>query len=451
MKIKLIIIVVLFIFKSSAQCFRYINTGNYQVLALKSDNTLWGTGANYNGELGDGTYVARNTMSQIGTDSNWYLISTGGLHTIAIKTDGTLWAWGNNSSGQLGDGTLIQRNSPVQIGNDNDWKYISTKGWTSFAIKNNGTLWGWGQNNISNIGLGYYSLNVTSPTQVGNENTWKYIFAGYDHTVAIKTNNTLWAWGSNQYGKIGIGSFTGNFLSPIQIGTDTDWKSVSTGYHTLAVKNNGTLWAWGNNTSGELGNNTIVNNDLPSQIGTDTDWNIVSATINSSYCIKNNGTLWAWGNNSHNEFGNGTTISSNIPIQINNDTNWQSISPRQAHEVALKTDFSTYIWGTNNFAIPTVSPIPVQLSNSCSLSTQNFILVKDTISVYPNPTSGIVTIEGKSNLKSIQLFDVQGRLLQTKLQNDVNASIDISDKSNGIYFLKITSETGIKVEKIIKK
>ena len=452
MKTRLIIIIfLLFILKSNAQCFRFVNTGNYQILGLKSDNTLWGCGSNYNGELGDGSYAARNTMSQIGTDSNWRTISTGALHTIAIKTDGTLWAWGNNASGQLGDGTTIQRNTPVQIGNDTDWQYISTKGWTSFAIKSNGTLWGWGQNNISNVGLGYYNLYVTIPTQVGNETTWKYIYAGYDHTVAIKMNNTLWAWGSNLYGKIGIGNYLGNYPVPIQIGTDTDWKEVSTGYHTLALKNNGTLWAWGNNTSGELGDNTNVSKDLPVQIGSDTDWNIVSATINSSYCIKNNGTLWAWGNNSNNEFGNGNTINSNIPIQVNNETNWKSIAPRQGHEVALKSDFSVYYWGVNDYAIPVISASPVQLSASCNLSTENFTPYTDAISVFPNPTNGIINIESKSILKSIQLFDVQGRLLQTKLQNDTKVNFDISDKSNGVYFVKITSENGIKVEKIVKR
>lgn len=96
-------------------------------------------------------------------------------------------------------------------------------------------------------------------------------------------------------------------------------------------------------------------------------------------------------------------------------------------------------------------PIDTGFANTTFGALNNSEFHDVTISVYPNPTSGIVTIEGKSNLKSIQLFDVQGRLLQTKLQNDVSASIDISDKSNGIYFLKITSETGIKVEKILKK
>ena len=134
MKIKLLFITVVYSLFSNAQCFRYVDAGNYFVLALKSDNTLWGWGANYNGELGDGTYQIRPTISQIGTESNWLAIATGREHTIAIKTDGTLWAWGSNSYGQVGDGTTTQRNTPVQIGSSNDWQSVSGGGYFSLAI-----------------------------------------------------------------------------------------------------------------------------------------------------------------------------------------------------------------------------------------------------------------------------------------------------------------------------
>ena len=451
MNIKLIIIIVICVFKANAQCYTIINSGNYQILALKSDNTLWGRGSNYEGELGDGTYLIRNTMSQIGTDSNWSKISTGNAHTIAIKIDGTLWAWGGNSAGQLGDGTTIKKNIPVQIGNDNDWQYISTKGFTSFAIKSDGTLWGWGQNNISNIGLGYYSLNVTVPTQVGTENNWKYIFAGFDHTIAIKTNNTLWAWGSNLYDKIGVGSFSGNYLLPIQIGTDTDWKTASTGYQTLAIKNNGTLWAWGRNTYGELGDATNINKNLPLQIGTDTDWNSVSATINSSFGIKNNGTLWAWGNNSNYEFGNSISTSSNIPVQVNNETNWQSISPRQTHEIALKTDFSVYYWGVSNYAIPSVSSTPIQFAASCTLSTENFLLYND-IYLFPNPANQKVEVVNKSTKEIISIFfiDIIGKKVLE--QNNNFETISIGKLESGIYSVIINFKNeSFKTLKFIKK
>lgn len=452
MKTKLLLIAILFTFITNAQCYRLVASGNYHVLALKSDNTLWGWGANYNGELGDGTYQIRPTISQIGTASNWLTIATGSGHTIAIKTDGTLWSWGDNSAGQLGDGTTVKKNTPIQIGTENDWQSISTKGNTSFAIKNNGTLWGWGQNNISNVGLGFYSLNITIPTQVGTETNWKNIYAGFDITVAIKIDNTLWAWGSNLYGKIGVGGFLGNYLSPIQVGTDTDWKEVSTGYHTLALKQNGTMWAWGNNSYGELGDNSSINKDLPMQIGTDTDWLSIYAMTYSSYGIKNNGTLWTWGSNTNYEMGNGTTTNISIPTQINNETNWESISPRGAHVEALKTDKSIYHWGANYGVFPaTITSTPIQMANNCILSAENFYTDVD-VQLFPNPGTQIVTIENKSNQKitSIVFIDMVGKKVITLKKN--SEAINVEKLENGMYQVIINFENDfIKTVKFIKK
>ena len=421
-------------------------------MALKSDNTLWGWGANYNGELGDGTYQIRPTISQIGTSSNWLKISTGTEHVIAIKTDGTLWAWGSNNSGQLGDGTTIKKNTPIQIGTDNDWQSVSTKGFTSFAIKNNGTLWGWGQNNISNVGLGFYSLNITVPTQVGTETNWKNIDAGFDITVAIKTDHTLWAWGSNLYGKIGVGGFSGNYLSPIQVGTDTDWKEASTGYHTLALKQNGTIWAWGNNSYGELGDNTNINKDLPMQIGIDSDWLNIYATTYSSYGIKNDGTLWSWGSNANYEMGNGTTTNINIPTQVSNETNWESISPRGIHVAALKADKSIYYWGANYGVLPaTIVTTPIMMANNCLLSSENFYTDVE-LQLFPNPGNYIVTIDNKSNQKiaNVVFIDMVGKEVITLNKNF--DTINVGMLENGIYQVIIKLEEDyIKIVKFIKK
>lgn len=449
----LLILLILFTITSNAQqCYRFVTGGSYNVLALKSDNTLWGWGANPNGELGDGTYITRSTLSQIGTETNWLAISTGSHSTIAIKTDGTLWSWGLNSAGELGDGTTVKKNNPVQIGTDNDWLSVSVKGFTSFAIKNNGTLWGWGQNNIGNVGLGYYSLNITTPTQVGTDMNWKNIYAGFDITVAIKTDNTLWAWGSNLYGKIGVGGFTGNYLSPIQIGTDTDWETVSTGNHTLALKQNGTLWAWGNNSYGELGDNTTINKDLPMQISTDTDWESIFATGYSSYGIKNNGTLYTWGGNTNYEMGNGTTTNIIVPTLINTETDWESISPNGSHVSALKTDNSIYHWGANYGIFPaTISATPTQITTPCVLSTED-ILIDDDVRLYPNPSTEIVKVENKSNKKieSIVFIDMIGKEVLFQYTNF--DSLNIEKLKIGVYIVMINFENDlVKTVKFIKE
>ena len=92
---------------------------------------------------------------------------------------------------------------------------------------------------------------------------WTTVAAGYNHTIGIKTDGTLWAWGRNDYGQLGDGTNT-NKNVPTQIGTDTNWKLIAAGdNHTMAIKDNGTLWAWGRNNYGQLGDGTTVNKNTP--------------------------------------------------------------------------------------------------------------------------------------------------------------------------------------------
>src|SRR3989344_6242212 len=235
-------------------------------IAIKSDGTLWAWGYNLYGQLGDGTTSQRNSPVQIGTDNNRVSISAGGYHTIAIKSDGTLWAWGSNDSGQLGDGTYNNKTTPTQITTvAANWVSISTGGLHTLAIKSDGTLWAWGYNSGGQLGDGT-ATQRNSPVQIGTGNNWTSIAAGYYHTIAIKSDGTLWAWGYNGYGQLGDGTMV-NKSSPAQIGTDNNWASIEAGgYHTLAIKSDGTLWAWGDNGYGQLGDGTNTDRFSPVQV-----------------------------------------------------------------------------------------------------------------------------------------------------------------------------------------
>ena len=105
------------------------------------------------------------------------------------------------------------------------------------------------------------------------------------------------------------------------------WKTISAGkFHTLAIKTDGSLWAWGENFFGELGDGTNINKNTPIQIGTDTNWQTISAGVQYTIAIKTDGSLWAWGFNGYGELGNGTTTQQNSPVQIGTDTDWQSVA-----------------------------------------------------------------------------------------------------------------------------
>jgi alpha-tubulin suppressor-like RCC1 family protein len=129
----------------------------------------------------------------------------GATHTIAIKTDNTIWGWGANTVYQLGLGDTNNRITPFQIGTNSDWIIAATKASHTIARKSDGTIWGWGSNNFGQLGLGYAVYSVTEPTPIGINSDWSVITVGADHSLALRTNGTLWIWGRNNYGQLGLG------------------------------------------------------------------------------------------------------------------------------------------------------------------------------------------------------------------------------------------------------
>ena len=288
-------------------------------VALKSDGTIWAWGRNFAGQLGNGNTTNLLIPTQVGTDSDWKIISAGGSTTLAIKNDGSLWSWGDSELGILGDGSTNDRYIPARVGTENSWQSVNISTTCAIAIKTNGTLWAWGRNDRGALGDGT-NVDRTVPTQVGTDNNWKVaVTTSSGFSLALKTDGTIWSWGYNANGELGQGSFQSGINRPIQIGTDSDWQSVSAMFvHTLAIKNDGTLWAWGYNQTGALGDGTIIDKNTPLQIGTDTDWEKPTATGFNSYALKSDGSLRVWGSNSYGQLGNNqvVNVSQRTPIAI---------------------------------------------------------------------------------------------------------------------------------------
>ena len=297
-------------------------------IANKTDGTLWGWGYNNIGVLGVGNTTNYSSPVQIGALTNWSVnISCGQSSVAAIKTDGTLWTWGYSAQGQGGRGNTTSVSSPVQVGALTTWSKIAmgNNAYHAAAIKTDGTLWTWGMNYAGALGLGnttYYS----SPVQVGALTTWSTVAAGYNCTSAIKTDGTLWAWGFNSVGQVGDGSTT-NRSSPVQVGALTTWLSVACGgYHVIATKTDGTLWAWGKNSSGELGQGNTTNYSSPVQVGALTTWSKLGAGYQYSCAIKTDGTLWAWGQNNQGQLGVGNKTGYSSPVQVGGLTSWLNVA-----------------------------------------------------------------------------------------------------------------------------
>lgn len=332
-----------------------IDANEDHTLALKSDGTIWAWGEGSNGELGQGSpTLDLSTPAQIGTDNTWSKIAIGQRSTnTAIKTDGTLWTWGQHSlSGALGQGSPIvdQFNSPDEIfGGGTTWSSVAMGNDFGMATKSDGTIWTWGRNDKGQLGQGspIDTSNVPSPVQVlGGGTDWDTdagkISAGPSTAYAIKTDGTLWVWGSNASEELGYGSPTINRVSsPIQtVAGGNDWSSINAGDSSVgAIKTDGTLWMWGESTDGELGNNYDGSVEVHSPVQTvagGTDWSSVDCGDGITVAIKTDGTLWTWGFNNFGNLGDGTTDDKSSPVQIGTDTTWTDVAAGRHHMMGIK-------------------------------------------------------------------------------------------------------------------
>ena len=321
--------------------------------------SLWGWGRNANGSIGDGTTTQRSKPVQV-AGINWSSISSSPTYwngsSSAIKTDGTLWVWGLGDDGRIGDGTIVSKSSPVQITGTN-WKQSACGKLHTAAIKTDGTLWLWGRNARNQLGTSN-STNYSSPVQTTSAtNDWKMVACGEYSTMAIKTDGTLWGWGFNTYGGIGMGETNATLdkSTPTQVGSNTTWKQVALGaYHGGAVKTDGTLWMWGYNPSyyAAVGDGTGTDRFSPVQTAAGgTNWKQLSCGNNTSACIKTDGTLWTWGNGVYYGcLGDGASVVRNSPVQtISGGTNWRVVSCGNYHMAAIKTDGTLWTWGNNYY------------------------------------------------------------------------------------------------------
>ena len=232
-----------------------IAEGNNFSLAVKSDGTVWGYGANPNNQIGNTSRSIASTPVQIIEISGAIAVSAGNLHSLVLKSDGTVWALGDNSNGQLGDGTYTTRLTPGQVPGLTGVVALGAKNLASLALKSDGTVWAWGSNTFGIHGNGELGSGKNSviPVQVGGLTGVVAIALGQHHALALKPDGSVWAWGTNEVGLLGDGT-NETRTSPVQVKGLSGIVAIDTTYlHSLALKSDGTVWAWGANDYGQLG------------------------------------------------------------------------------------------------------------------------------------------------------------------------------------------------------
>jgi len=265
---------------------------SHSIFILASDGSLWSWGEERFGwpTLGYSNTNRQSSVSlrRIGHDNDWVSIAAGDSQCLAIKSDGSLWGWGQNLYYQLGDGTKITRPTPVLSIPGNNWKQ-ATIGSSSFGLKNDGTLWAWGDNWAGQLGIGN-TKSMTNAVQVGDSTNWAKIWGGGIQTVGLQTDGSLWFWGS----LTGDANDKNKFLVPTRVSPDTNWTDVCFGYFTmLVIKSDGTLWTFGRDADIYTGSSDKTISLTPQQIGTDTDWQSISSAGGFYHLLrKKDGALW---------------------------------------------------------------------------------------------------------------------------------------------------------------
>jgi alpha-tubulin suppressor-like RCC1 family protein len=331
--------------------------GVNHTVALKADGSVWAWGSNASGQVGDGTSgTNRLTPVQVGTSGNWLTgvvaVAAGERHTLALKADGSVWSWGFNSSGQLGDNSTTQRTLPVQVGTAGNWLTgvvaIAAGANHSIALKSNGTVYAWGSNSSGQIGDGTSGNTRLTPVQVSGLTTATSVAAGQAHSMALKTDATVVAWGLNNNGQLGDGTTTTR-PTPVAVASLSGIATIGAGSsHSVAIRGMSsaarTLWTWGSNSVGQLGDGTFLQRTLP--VRTMSGAVEARGGDRQTLVLGADGFAWAWGGNDNGQLGIGVTSpSERLPRRVAKIVDPLSVSTGTNHSVALMSDGSVRAWG----------------------------------------------------------------------------------------------------------
>jgi len=276
-------------------------------------------GHNMYGRLGVGDTDDRSFPAQVMGADSVVTVSAGGFHACAIQTlvGGLLACWGHNPDGRVGAGDTVDHWTGARVELSRTWTKVTAGGSHTCAVATDRTLRCWGGNSDGQLGLGTFGSGTerTTPQQVGTEAVWVDVSAGTTHTCAVRMDGSLWCWGSNALDQLGLGpAGPARATSPTRVGTESGWSQVSAGaFRTCAVRADGTLWCWGANGLGELGVGDTMDRDVPTRVGTESTWTFVQTrAIHTCGLLARR--LMCWGGNRDGELGTGDTTGSLVPI-----------------------------------------------------------------------------------------------------------------------------------------
>ena len=354
--------------------------------------SIYAFGDNRSGQYGDGTTTSSNIPKTINypNGTNFVSFSEGNNYSLGLSSDGRVYAWGDNTNGQLGDGTNVSELTPIQVTGLSGHRIIqvSCAGDSSMALCDDGSVYTWGNNQFGVLGISSPNASSATPSRVASLSNITAIDAGYFHELALSSSGVVYAWGFNAYGQLGDGT-NSNRSTPVVVSglSGKTIKAIAAGnWHNLALCTDGTLYGWGYNSDGQVGNGTSGNViysavpvvGLPAKTIT-----AIAAGGNFSAALMSDGTVYDWGYNANGQLGDGATISNVSPHLVTGlvGKTVTAISAGGYGMVVLCSDGSVYTWGYNGSGQLGIG------QNSIQLTTPQLTSITDGTAIYAHSTS----------------------------------------------------------------
>lgn len=332
-----------------------IAAGGQFSLAVGHDGTVWAWGDNTYGQLGTGSTspAFAPTPQAVPGLASIVGVSAGAEHGLAVRSDGLMFAWGNNASGQLGNGTMATGTfAPAEVQNLTGVASVSAGSFTSLALRGDGSVWAWGDNASRELGVASSSSTIVVPTAATTPGGVVEITAGFHHSLAVCGDGSIWGWGDNTYGQLGIGTGAANpVVTPTRVQTiATGVMAAASSQNSVAMGSDGTVWTWGDNLRGELGNGSGPFTQTPVQLKNFTGALSIAGGNEHTLALAAPGTLWGWGMDAHGQFGVGatSTIPSAVPARATGITTGLSVASGYEHGLVLLPTGAVLACGEND-------------------------------------------------------------------------------------------------------
>jgi alpha-tubulin suppressor-like RCC1 family protein len=314
--------------------------------ALRHDNAFWSFGRQLTIVAGPVSQLYSHETGFFGPLQNLGALSAWGTAEPAIGVAAGPENFCPAFIGFDGNGVKRAYSRMSTVAEKKGWKSVAAGDYHSLGIRADGSLWAWGKNSDGQLGRGD-TKGRNEPVRVGSWSDWVTVTAGFGHSLGIRENGSLWAWGDNWYGQLGNADDTHKY-SPYRVGSWKDWVAVRAGgSHSLGIRADGSLWAWGKNSDGQLGTGDITPKYVPVQVGSWKDWVSMSAGVTHSLGIRANGSLYAWGRGDNGALGLNGVTQAFVPTQVGGMYDWKSVSAGGLHSLGIRGNDLMYGWGFN--------------------------------------------------------------------------------------------------------